>query len=154
MTDELDPTASTTKDGKKLRRPVEEVRAELMADPDVREQAQILKLPVEQYVEKILDYALHPQKPAQLQIIPDEELKARDPSIPTVAELQDHLQKIVDGEIVISPAHQRDGFKQDDTHEQYESALGSKDANKGAPEATTSAAAQLRANQKPPSDKS
>ncbi len=154
MADELDPTASTTKDGKKLRRPVEAVRAELLADPDVREQAHILKLPVEQYVEKILDYALHPQKPAQLKIIPDEELKARDPNIPTVADLQDHLQKIVDGEIVISPAHQRDGFKQDDSQQQYEAALGAQDSLKGAPEPTTSAAAQLRSTQKPPSDKS
>jgi hypothetical protein len=113
----------------RLKRPVEVVRAELLADEDVKKQAEMLKLPVEAYVEKILDYAIHPDKPPQLQIVPDEELKARDPKIATVEEIQTHLQKIIDGEIVISPAHQRDGFSSDKSHEQrYSAALGT--ANK------------------------
>ncbi|RKH04246.1 hypothetical protein D7V97_25615 [Corallococcus sp. CA053C] len=109
----------------RLKRPVEVVRAELLADADVKQQAEMLKLPIEQYVEKILDYAIHPDKPPQLVITPDEELKARDPKIATVEEIQTHLQKIIDGEIVISPAQQRDGFSSDKSHEQrYSAALG------------------------------
>ncbi|CAM3664865.1 hypothetical protein G4177_17925 [Corallococcus sp. ZKHCc1 1396] len=109
----------------RLKRPVEVVRAELLADADVKQQAELLKLPVEAYVEKILDYAIHPDKPPQLQIVPDEELKARDPKIATVAEIETHLQKIIDGEIVISPAQQRDGFSSDKSHDQrYSAALG------------------------------
>jgi hypothetical protein len=122
---------------KKLKRPVEEVRAELLADKDVREQARMLELPVAEYVEKILDYALNPEKPPQVEILPDEVLKARDPSIPTVAEIQTHLEKIISGEIAISPAHQRDGFKDDRTHERYNSALGTQDALKGPPQAVS-----------------
>ncbi|RYZ35643.1 MAG: hypothetical protein EOO71_34710 [Myxococcaceae bacterium] len=112
----------------RLKRPVEVVRAELLADADVKQQAEMLKLPVEAYVEKILDYAIHPDKPPQLQIIPDEELKARDPKIATVEEIGTHLQKIIDGEIVISPAHQRDGFSSDNSDQRYSAALGT--ANK------------------------
>lgn len=129
--------ASSTPDGKKLRRPVEEVRAELLADPDVRQQAKMLKIPLAEYVEKIIDYALHPQKPAQLQILSDEELKAKDPKAPTVAELQDYLQKIIDGEVVVSPAHMPDGFGQDSKAPQYQSMLGTGDAQKGPPEVST-----------------
>ncbi|QAT87299.1 hypothetical protein EJ065_5767 [Corallococcus coralloides] len=110
----------------RLKRPVEVVRAELLADADVKQQAEMLKIPVAQYVEKILDYAIHPDKPPQLEIIPDEELKARDPKIATVEEIGTHLQKIIDGEVVISPAQQRDGFSSDKSHEQrYSAALGS-----------------------------
>ncbi len=119
---------------KKLRRPVEEVRAELLADADVKEQARLLKLPVEAYVEKILDYALNPEKPPQIQIVPDEELKAQDPNVPTVSEIQDHLQGIMDGRIVISRAHQRDGFNDRDDDARYKVALGSDSAQRGAPE--------------------
>ncbi|MBN8226438.1 hypothetical protein JYK02_02830 [Corallococcus macrosporus] len=109
----------------RLKRPVEVVRAELLADADVKQQAEMLKIPVAQYVEKILDYAIHPDKPPQLEIIPDEELKARDPKIATVEEIGTHLQKIIDGEIVISPAQQRDGFSSDKGHDRYGAALGS-----------------------------
>jgi hypothetical protein len=119
---------------RQLPRPVEEIRAELMADPDVREQAKMLKVPVAQYVEKIIDYAIHPDKPAQLQIVPDEELKARDPNVPTVEELKTHLEKIASGEIVFSPAHQPDGFKDDRVRERYSVELGTSETEKGAPE--------------------
>lgn len=120
---------------KKLKKPVEELRAELLADKDVNEQAQMLQIDVAAYVEKILDYALHPDKPAQLIITPDEELKARDPNIPTVEELQTHLQKIVDGEVMISRAQQRDGFNAEDADARYKAALASDAAQTGAPEA-------------------
>jgi hypothetical protein len=120
---------------KKLKKPVEELRAELLADKDVQEQAQLMKIDVEKYVEKILDYAQNPEKPAQLVITPDEELKARDPNIPTVEELQTHLQKIVDGEIMISRAQQRDGFNKEDADARYKAALASDAAQTGAPEA-------------------
>jgi hypothetical protein len=120
---------------KKLKRPVEEVRAELLADKDVKEQARLLQIDVTAYVEKILDYALNPEKPPQLVITPDEELKAKDPSVPTVEELQTHLQKIINGEVMISRAQQVDGFNKDDADARYKTALASDAAPKGAPEA-------------------
>lgn len=140
---------------KKLKKPVEEVRAELLADKDVQEQAQLLKIDVKAYVEKILDYALNPEKPPQLIITPDEELKAQDPNIPTVEELQTHLQKIVDGEIMISRAQQRDGFNPEDADARYKAALASDAAQMGAPEAREglSPTAVQAGSKKTPTDK-
>jgi len=120
---------------KKLKKPVEEVRAELLADKDVQEQAQLLKIDLQEYVEKIIDYALNPEKPPQLIITPDEELKAQDPNIPTVEEIQTHMQKIVDGEIMLNRAQQRDGFNKEDADARYKAALASNAAPMGAPEA-------------------
>ncbi len=141
---------------KKLKKPVEVLRAELLVDKDVKEQARLLKIDVEAYVEKILDYATHQDKPPQLVITPDEQLKARDPNIPTVEELQTHLQKIVDGEIMISRAQQRDGFNKEDADARYKAALASDAAQTGAPEARqglSPTAVQADATKKPSPDK-
>jgi hypothetical protein len=115
-------------EGKKLRRPVDDVREELMKDADVKEQARLLKIPVEQYVEKILDYAVHPEKPPAIMIVPDEALKKEDPSIPTVAEVENHLQKLVKGEIPIIPGKAQDGFSKGPTPSQYQRTLGAEES--------------------------
>lgn len=139
MSEGQDPTGSGggASAPQKLKRPIEEVRAELLADHDVREQARMLQLPVEEYVEKILHYAMNPQKPPQVQVLPDPVLKAQDPSIPTTGEIKTHLEKIVSGEISISPAHKRDGFENKDRARdqgRYEEATGTAKARTDAPE--------------------
>jgi hypothetical protein len=120
-------------------RPIEEIRAEIMNDPDVREQARIMDIPLEKYVDKIIDYARNPQKQAQVVIKPDAVLKKEDPTIPTTEEIKTHLEKIASGEIAISPAHKKDGFEKK-TRDQgrYEEATGKaaktrKDAPESAP---------------------
>lgn len=116
-------------------RPIEEIRAELLKDHDVREQARMLQIDVEKYVEKIIDYALNPQKPAQVVIKPDAVLKKEDPTIPTTEEIKTHLEKLASGEVSVSPAHKRDGFEK--THRDqghYEQATGAAKAPKDAPE--------------------
>jgi hypothetical protein len=120
---------------RKLKKPVEEIRAELMADPDVKEQARLLQVDLETYVAKIIDYAQYPDKPPQLQITPDEELKARDPSVPTVDELQTYLQKVVNGEVALNRAQQLDGFNKEDPDARFKAALASDQTQTGAPEA-------------------
>jgi hypothetical protein len=119
---------------KKLKRPVEEVRAELMTNEEVRKQARLLQLPLAEYVEKILDYAQNPEKPPQVYVLPDEALKARDPSIPTTDDIKGYMEKVVSGEIAISPAHQKDGYAEDTSRARYSAALGTAEAPKGAPE--------------------
>lgn len=115
-------------EGKKLRRPIDDVRDELLKDADVKEQARLLKIPVEQYVEKILDYASHPEKPPAIMIVPDEALKKEDPSIPTVAEVENHLQKMVKGELSIIPGQTQDGFSKGPTPSQYQRTLGAEES--------------------------
>ncbi|OJH36127.1 hypothetical protein [Cystobacter ferrugineus] len=115
-------------EGKKLRRPIDDVREELLKDADVKEQARLLQIPVEQYVEKILDYASHPEKPPAIMIVPDEALKKEDPSIPTVTEVENHLQKLAKGEIPIVPGQAQDGFTKGPTPAQYQRTLGSEES--------------------------
>ncbi len=122
------PEEKSKPEGKKLRRPIDDVRDELLKDPDVKEQARLLQIPVEQYVEKILDYASHPEKPPAIMIVPDEALKKEDPSIPTVAEVENHLQKMVNGEIPIIPGQAQDGFSQGPTPAQYQRTLGAEES--------------------------
>ncbi|NTX01775.1 MULTISPECIES: hypothetical protein [Myxococcus] len=119
---------------RKLKRPVEEIRAELLVDADVKEQARLLQISVEAYVEKILDYAQHPQKQMPLQITLDGDLKAKDPKAATVAEIQDHLDKLISGEVIISRAQMRDGFSAGQGDDRYKAALASDAVLKGAPE--------------------
>ncbi|AGC46296.1 hypothetical protein MYSTI_05008 [Myxococcus stipitatus DSM 14675] len=127
-------SGENTAEPKKLRRPVAELRAELLENPDVKEQARLLKVDVAAYVEKILDYAQHPDKPAQLTITPDEELKAAYPDAPTVDEIANHIEKLRTGEVAISRAHQRDGFSSAEGDERFKSALATDAAQLGAPE--------------------
>ncbi len=122
-------------------RPIEEIRAEIMKDPDVREQARIMDIPLEKYVDKIIDYARNPQKQAQVVITPDAVLKKEDPTIPTTEEIKTQLEKIASGEIAISPAHKKDGFeKKERTRDQgrYEEATGTGKARKEASETAPS----------------
>ncbi|QSQ14810.1 hypothetical protein [Myxococcus landrumensis] len=127
-------SGENTAEPKKLRRPVAELRAELLENPDVKEQARLLKVDVAAYVEKILDYAQHPDKPAQLTITPDEELKAQYPNAPTVDEIAAHIEKIRTGEVAISRAHQRDGFSSGQGDDRFKSALATDAVQLGAPE--------------------
>ena len=59
----------------RLKRPVEKVRAELLADPDTKRIAKAVKMKLEDYVELVLDYAQHPDKEPVLQVASDEELR-------------------------------------------------------------------------------
>ncbi len=93
---------------KKLRRPVAEVRAELLADPRMASMAQTLNLTTEAYVELVLDYAQHPEKTPTFQILPDAEVKARGGS--TVQDVQNWFKKVIKGEIQIGPKGFHDGF--------------------------------------------
>ncbi|MET0406413.1 MAG: hypothetical protein ABW123_28595 [Cystobacter sp.] len=115
-------------EGKKLRRPVDEVRNELLNDSDVKEQAKLLKIPVEEYVDKILDYAVNPSKPPAIMVVPDEALKKQDPKAPTLAEVDNHLQRMVSGEIAIIPGQAQDGFNKGPSPAQYQRALGAEES--------------------------
>lgn len=124
----------------KLKKPEAELRAEMLKHPEIKKQAEKLKIPLEAYVEKILDYAKHPTKPPQLVITPDEELKKKAAETgtkapPTQEELEDYLKKINSGEIAISPAHQRDGFRQSEAGapSNFGKALGSDGSLQGKP---------------------
>ena len=140
MAEGTPPNAPPVYAEKKLKKPDNEMLADIMKNPEVIKQAALLKADLKTYAEKILDYAKHPDKPAQLVITSDEDLK-KDAAAngtkapPTQEELEHYLKKINSGEIAISPAHQRDGFRQNEAGapSNFGKALGSDDSLKGKP---------------------
>ncbi len=61
---------------KKPERTPEELRAKLLADPATSEIAMSLGIPVETYIEKVIDYALHPDKTPTLHVLPEKTVKS------------------------------------------------------------------------------
>ena len=140
MAEGTPPNAPPVYAEKKLKKPDNEMLADIMQNPEVIKQAKLLNADLKTYAEKILDYAKHPDKPAQLVITPDEELKKQaaangTKAPPTEAEIEDYLKKTNSGEVAISPAHQRDGFRQSEAGapSNFGKALGSDDSLKGKP---------------------
>lgn len=95
---------------KKPRRPLEEVRAELMASAETQQLAQTLGIELKDYVEKVLAYYADPAKDAMIYLAPEEQLRAAGGNPPSDKEVLEYLQKVERGEIDLRPAHQKDGF--------------------------------------------
>ena len=62
---------------KKLKKPVEQVRKELLADEHTQNIAKKLGMKLEEYVELVLSYATNPGKEPVLQLLDDAEVKAQ-----------------------------------------------------------------------------
>lgn len=93
---------------KKLKRPVEEVRAELLQDPNTRQIADKLGMKLEEYVELVLDYAQHPEKQPEFNLISDGEAKAK--GVATTAEVKQWFEGVADGKVDLREPHERDEF--------------------------------------------
>jgi hypothetical protein len=80
---------------KKPTKPIEEIRAELLADPAVHGIASKLGVPLPAYVEKVLEYVRDPDKEPMIRALPDAEAKAAgEPSIADIKKwLQDEIAK-------------------------------------------------------------
>ena len=95
---------------KKLKRPVEEIRAELLVDPATQGIASKLGIPVEQYVEKVLDYAQNPEKQPQLNLLPDGVVKSEGGA--TTAEVKKWFEDVVANKIDLREEHEKDVFEE------------------------------------------
>ena len=97
----------------KLKRPVEEVRAELLASKETQHLAEVFGMKLEDYVEKVLDYAQNPDKEPMLTVATDEAaLKAAHPEVMTTAETVRELEKLISGETTLNiPGEISDGFE-------------------------------------------
>lgn len=97
---------------KKPKRPVEEVRAELMASEETKQLAKTLGIGLEDYVEKVLAYYAEPSKQPQIYLAPEEQLRAAGYEPPTEKEILSYLQKVESGEIDLRPEHMKDNYNQ------------------------------------------
>ncbi|WP_426753369.1 hypothetical protein [Myxococcus sp. Y35] len=87
----------------RLKRPVENVRAELLADPDTQRIAKSLDMELEAYVELVLDYAQNPDKEPTLIVAPDEALRAAGYNPPTTQDVANFFIAAANGELGIGP---------------------------------------------------
>jgi len=94
---------------KKPKKPIEEIRAELLADPAVQGIASKLGVPLEKYVEKVLDYVQHPEKEPMIRVIPDAEAKAAGE--PSIADIKKWLQDVTDHKIDLRNPRDKDVFE-------------------------------------------
>lgn len=92
-----------------LKKPVEELRKDLLADEKTQHIAKTLGLSPEAYVEKVLHYATHPDEQPVFNVLPEGEVKAEGGA--TVEEVQQWLGQVQRGEITLGPKAYADGFE-------------------------------------------
>jgi DNA-directed RNA polymerase specialized sigma subunit len=87
--------------GKKrgLTRPIEVVRAELLKDPDTKRIAKAVGMELEAYVELVLQYAQDKDKQPVLNVVEDEELKAKGFKVVSQEEAAQLLVAAAKGEL-------------------------------------------------------
>jgi DNA-directed RNA polymerase specialized sigma subunit len=93
---------------KRLKRPVEEVRAELLKDESTRQIAEKLGMELEAYVEKVLEYAQNPDKQPEFNLISEAEAQAK--GVATVREVKQWFEDVADGKVDLREPHERDSF--------------------------------------------
>ena len=92
---------------KKLGVPLDVARKQLMDDPDTQELADIFGVPLEEYVELVLDYAQNPDKEAQVTVLDEGELDEEDVDYPTVGDVLRWFQQVESGEVDVTPEHEK-----------------------------------------------
>lgn len=60
---------------KKINKPIPELRQELLADNDTQRIAKALKMPIEEYVELVLDYVQNPEKDPEVYVPSEDQLR-------------------------------------------------------------------------------
>jgi len=94
---------------RKLKKPVDELRKDLLADAHTQSIAKTLGMTTEAYVEKVLHYATHPDEKPVFNLLPDAEVKAQGGA--TVEEVKSWLEKVRSGKIQLGPKAYQDGFE-------------------------------------------
>ncbi|HYO70377.1 MAG TPA: hypothetical protein VEU33_30290 [Archangium sp.] len=96
----------------RLKKPVEKVRAELLADPDTKRIARSVGMELEAYVELVLDYAQNPDKQPVLHVAEDAELRAAGYEPPTPEEVGQFFVAGARGELGLEgPRFDKSGFE-------------------------------------------
>ena len=93
----------TEKPKRSLGAPLEVVRQQLMEDEDTIAIAKSFELPIEKYVEMVLQYAQDPDKEPELILLDDEVQQTHGEKLPSQHEVLDWLEKVASGEIELGP---------------------------------------------------
>lgn len=81
---------------KKINKPIPELRQELLSDNDTQRIAKALKMPIEEYVELVLDYVQNPEKDPEVYVPSDDQLREMGVEPVTMEYVEEGLTKILD----------------------------------------------------------
>jgi hypothetical protein len=95
---------ATTKKRKKLTKPVEAFRKDMLQNPDVQSTAASLGIPLEDFVADIVKYAQNPDLDVELTITPDETLRELGYDAPTLEEAAFWVKEAVSNDPLIRNA--------------------------------------------------
>jgi hypothetical protein len=69
----------------------EQIRAEVKADPNTARIAKALGVPLDEYVERVVHYAVNPNDEPEIEVLPDEALKEQGYEPPSYEEMVDFV---------------------------------------------------------------
>ena len=81
------------------KRPIEEIRAELMKDKHTKDIAKTLGMKLDDYVELVMEYVKDPKKEPVLNTLPESEIKKHGGA--TIEDVKTWFEKVASGEIKI-----------------------------------------------------
>lgn len=98
--------------GKKraLKKPIEEIRAELMKDPDTARIAKAVNMELAAYVEKVLDYLQHPDKRPNFDVADENDMRAAGYTPKSEEDIREVFQAVVNGDLDPANKYQKSGF--------------------------------------------
>jgi hypothetical protein len=93
-------------------RPIAVIREELMGSPEAKEIAEKFGMPLEEYVEKVLEFVKDPDRKPQVQVVDEEEARAAGAQVSTVADIKRWIERVISGEIKLGSVREvKDGFE-------------------------------------------
>lgn len=104
----------SSKDAGNLGMPLEMARQSLRDDPNTAKIAETMGLEVELYIDKVLEYALNPQKKPQLEIMDDADAREMGVEVHSYDDVCNWLDGVSDGSIPVDSGRREmslsDGF--------------------------------------------
>ncbi|MFH1809472.1 MAG: SHOCT domain-containing protein [Pseudomonadota bacterium] len=93
-------------------RPLSVVRAEVLADPETKQIADLLGLELEEYADMVMGYVENPDKDPELYVVDEAKLAEEgfELDVPSVEEMTEWLQAVERGEISLSPEEVKSRF--------------------------------------------
>lgn len=95
-------------DNNMLGMPVTVAKQQLRDDPNTHAIAKGLGVDVEEYIEKVIWYALNPDADPEMSVLPDHELAEAGAQVATEGEVLGWFKKVESGDVDITAPHQKE----------------------------------------------
>jgi hypothetical protein len=103
--------SETTERKRKLKKPIEEIRAELMKDPHTARIAKAVQMELGPYVEKVLEFLEYPDRKPTFNIADEADARATGYVPKTEKDIHDIFAAVVNGDLDPANKYQKSGFE-------------------------------------------